>query len=90
MGKYTANLNREGHTLSDKKVDCSPELAPCIETVKEIADELEEFVRFRIQRDRLTAEDIEALRQLLLVYPEDEKLIFTAAIGMMQYPQLCD
>jgi hypothetical protein len=88
MGKYAANLNFEGHTLSDKEIDCSPELAPYVEAVKKTAYELAEFGKFGIQAYWLTVEDIEALRQLPKVYPHDEALKVATAIELFLRWQL--
>ena len=88
MGKIAANLNFEGHTLTNKEIECAPELAPYIETVKEVAYELAEFGKFGIQEYWLTVEDIEALRQLPRVYPKNEVLMVATAIELFLRCQL--
>jgi hypothetical protein len=88
MGQFAANLNFEGHKLSDIEIECEPELVPYVETVKEIAYELAEFGKFGIQAYWLTIEDIRALRQLPKVYPDNEVLLVATAIELFLRAQL--
>jgi hypothetical protein len=74
MEKIATSMNVAGHILSHREMEFPPQWVPSGETVKDITYELAEFVRFRMQGNWLTTEDMEALRQLLLVYPEGEEL----------------